>query len=566
MRFSRLVSSFLFTTSVACSAIAAPVFLVQLGSFTSKEQSAEHWQKLQSELGSELQELDFQVSEVSLPPSGKSVYRLQAGPLLSRLDALSLCSKFDEVRQDCFVVESATFTPEARNYAANTPSIPSTLPASLPEVVDDVNLEDLELDEPVVEEVQEEIAAITREEYEEIAPKADEVSGQSGTISLLEEDDDSTPLPWETAAEAAPQKVEMAQMEQPAPVAAPAIPPAAVKPPLKRPDVMPLPSRTTSYTAPRVEQVAPTRVRPSEAPRPLTVPQEVAANAPRPVVRSTNQFATPKAATRPMRSETINAPSPIKADTSGGKVEVAEAIPVPLSDDVETTTAAPVEPSFIGRRAQGWGASPSKSFMQKTVWAKVQYFAHSRAAQQFWMDLRKQYPNMTNKLRARITKPLQQRNHVQRVSLQFGPFLTTKDLQTMCGVIKDPNLKCFAQRDLGPTIEPKTSRYTSNQKPRYKSSRDYALRGRPQQKGTQYWVQLGTYSSKAAAFKAWNQAKIHYTYSLENKLPHVEQPMQSSSPRPVYRLRTGPFAVRYGAQQLCDTLIRGRRECVVVSD
>ncbi len=116
----------------ALPATAGNVFLVQLGSHKTAGEAESAWEKLQQNYPHILSNLSHQNSEIILPPAETKIYRLQAGPFDNRNHALEVCGILQEDGQDCFVVETAMFTPNttAGDVLANTGSVPTTAAAT----------------------------------------------------------------------------------------------------------------------------------------------------------------------------------------------------------------------------------------------------------------------------------------------------------------------------------------------------------------------------------------------------------------------------------------------------
>ena len=664
MRFQTLLSGLVLGISFTCSAIAAPVFLVQLGSHASKDESIQQWQKLSTEYAEKLAGMDFQSSEVILPPAGRKVYRLQAGPLPSRLDAISLCGTMHEAGNDCFVVESATFTPETSyvapianasgendmNKNPGNASDESTLaslfdfssdasdgaqlaamaPAAMPATLPDTTTAEVAAN-TAIELAQNTTTAVSKavNQAESLA-----ISGQESTQK------DSYYMPWDrgfwtsdeaedaqeiaaVAQEENTSAMYMAQAEQePTPVVAPAAAMAArdtapnvpeyiedqdsaravsavpafieerqqaqaerapqpimgVVPP-RRPEVYPLP-RATSQAEANAVKARLRQAATKELERQTPPPKRTAATQARgtivndqyrpaalPALRAPRQVAAAQPIQQPRMVAVNAAPARPAMPSGSAQVEVAEAIPVPLSEAPQAIVSPENEEYvFLGRRARAWGASPSRNFAQKTVWAKIQYFASKRAAMEFWNQLRAQYPQTTYQLRARITKPYTRHEATEKVSLQLGPFLKSSDVGVVCNLVKESPVTCGLARDMGSDSAANTPRYRPDDRG-YATMRNNATSQSPRAaRGTNYWVQLGAYPTKAAAYQAWNRLKAKHPYSLESRVANVTRPLHSSSTRATYRLRTGPFSIRAGAEQLCQGIKNGQSGCVVVSE
>ncbi len=254
-----------------------------------------------------------------------------------------------------------------------------------------------------------------------------------------------------------------------------------------------------------------------------------------------------------------------------GSIEVAEAIAVPLSNITASTEDAivgaskPINaglPTFKGRKPLGWRGTPSQSFLQKSLWIKLNYFKNEKSAQNYWRRLQNQYPTMTKNLRMRITKPYSKRKSDERTSMQLGPLLAYKDVQSLCKVASKPQLVCEVQRDTGVSTASRSRGVESGKA--IQSRRDIANRTSTRRGGTEYWAQIGSYRNRGDAMKVWSELKGKHS-TLKGKHPHLAHPAKSSSARTIYRLRTGPFSTRIAAVNLCAGLEASDTPCVVVN-
>lgn len=115
----------------AMAAHAAPVFMLQFGSFETREEADEKLGALKSKHAGVLSRMELGVREVTLPPDNLTVYRTQAGPLATRADAQSVCSQLASNGDECYVVETAMMQPAtpATQQVARAPE-PAAAPAA----------------------------------------------------------------------------------------------------------------------------------------------------------------------------------------------------------------------------------------------------------------------------------------------------------------------------------------------------------------------------------------------------------------------------------------------------
>lgn len=96
---------------LASPALAAPVFLLQFGSFETREEAESRLGELNAKHSGVLGRMQSGIREVTLPPDNLTVYRTQAGPLETRADAQSVCSQLASNGDECYVVETAMMQP-----------------------------------------------------------------------------------------------------------------------------------------------------------------------------------------------------------------------------------------------------------------------------------------------------------------------------------------------------------------------------------------------------------------------------------------------------------------------
>lgn len=104
------------TTLLSAPALAAPVFMLQFGSFESMEEAQTRLSALRSEHAGVIGSMQSGVREVTLPPDNLVVYRTQAGPVETRAAAQSICGQLASNGDECYVVETAM----APSFATNT--------------------------------------------------------------------------------------------------------------------------------------------------------------------------------------------------------------------------------------------------------------------------------------------------------------------------------------------------------------------------------------------------------------------------------------------------------------
>lgn len=130
------------TTLLSAPAMAAPVFMLQFGSFETRGEAETRLASLKSEHGGIVNGMQSGIREVTLPPDNLVVYRTQAGPVETRAQAQSICSQLASDGEECYVVETAmapSFAAPATQVAQTTPpaapapaAAPQPVPAAVP--------------------------------------------------------------------------------------------------------------------------------------------------------------------------------------------------------------------------------------------------------------------------------------------------------------------------------------------------------------------------------------------------------------------------------------------------
>lgn len=537
MQFLRNLSFFTIVCLFSFASLADTVFLIQLGSYDSSGEADTAWSDLVDNNKSTLNGLTKLNSKISLPPNNEDVYRLQAGPIKNRVEAKAICSK---LKTDCFVVETAMFIgndAEEKMLARN-------------KVILDVQDMDSEQDT------------------------------DSSSFSLLDEISDAITSPFTSSKEATIDAAAMSEEATEEAVAATKTIEEQVTENVAQKNVI-LPWLRNKDNKHRVSAT----FAPDEAADTPVIEKpeaEIAEIVKKPTDVKTTDMAKPQ-----MKSEVIiqKLPSvkvakkeakskPIIKASKQGNVEVAEAIPVPLSDITAATEAAATTnlrkttaPTiFKGRKALGWKGTPSQSFLQKSLWVKLKYFDSEKSATNYWNNLRKSNPEITKKLRMRVTKPYSQRKTSKKVSMQLGPLLSYKDVQKLCKIASTPELACEIQRDIGVSTANRGKRsVTSGKKYVSRKSLHSRYAGRKVSGASHFWIQVGSYHNRGDAMKVWSELKSQHK-ELKGLYPHLEHPAYSSSARTIYRLRSGPFSTRVAADNLCSALNADSTPCIVVNN
>ena len=316
---------------------------------------------------------------------------------------------------------------------------------------------------------------------------------------------------------------------------------------------------------------APEAVAPSTPEAAVPAASLVAPAAPlSPVSISDNAPAPMPSVSRPAPAERSAAPAiipaapPVSGQVSAGQVKVAEAVQVPLSNastarPMVTPTGRPL--ALNSNHALGWGAMPSANPREQALWVQLSYFANDATAMGYFNNLRQQYPQLAQ-MRGRIVRPYMQQTGKQLTSLRMGPFLTTRDVQSICAASARFQLRCTAVRDLGNSgsaVMDRSVPYSAYRNLSTPQALGYRSNGMQS-----YMVQLGSYATRDAAGRSWQALRSSHRPILASMQPTIIEP-RGSNMVSAYRLQTGPFATRLAAEQRCDSLRSTGVNCLVVS-
>ena len=467
-----LLSVFIPVSFVA----AAPVVMVQFGSFETNDEAQKRLTTIKSSHADVLGALPASVREVKLPPDNLTVYRTQAGPFASRTDAQSLCAKLATSGDECYVVETAVpgvavapsgaaSTLVATNETKTTvepspvtglPSTTTTVQSTTSTLPSTASLANANA-RPATS------SSVINTTTTTPVPAMD-MQTSLDTAAATQNDAMATPVivpvssdkpgfwsrmnPFNDGAKAKPAAVAI-----PLPVANPDVIPAAE--PVTATNTLPAAATLTTaeYTAPNPSSmivIPPSAIAPEAAPRLLPPPPPLTAQDKK--MLAANGFTAP-ATTAPVSLGNVPSPatsfSPVPLNDNG-TVRVEEAKHVPLSEAMYNTVVATPTPAQM----------PSASLGQRTLWAQIGQFKDVSTALAFWESYRQMHPDFPAS-RVRVASSLQQQYHGNdKMWLRVGPFASQGFIHTLCSSVSpqqnDKNvaaqygpLRCGVITDLG---------------------------------------------------------------------------------------------------------------------
>lgn len=537
-----------FALSVsAMTASAASTFLLQFGQHPTEEAARAQWDDLQRAHPDLLREMSVHIAPVD------GGFRTQASGVTSRDAAQETCNRLATAQVQCLVVETSMYTPEAlpQKFALSSEI------AAQPEepAVEYTTAQEMEGASP------ESIAPVEQAAIEPVAVAAPEEKKSFRQRFLPwfggdgEEAEQSQQQPVVQAEALRPERI-----EQPQPVEQ-----AVISQPIDR-------AAATQMSEELVQQRPQPLQQPQAAPAPAQEGQVVASRAPRPLQApqaepAQQQFvqAQPVQPVQQAPAQQIAVQPQVEATPAQGEaqIEVAEAIQVPLSFG----NGAPVPVN----KPVGYGGFPSQPAPERTLWVQLNHFASKDAAMSYWRQLTAQNPEMMRLLRVRIVTawrtPGAGANQPSAATLRMGPFADQAEINRLCEVAKQQNLRCVLIQESGTSAALGTARRQpaamENYGRRVATSRGYGNTPGVSPAGM-FWVQLGAFGSVDEARKRWDELGSVHADVLARMQPQISYPALSSSPTPVYHLRTGPFVSKSSAMNICNSLQNRHVGCVIV--
>lgn len=522
-------------------AFAGPdaTYVLQLGSFDSKEQAEQKWQELKTKNPDALGKLSLHISEISMTGDNKVTYRTQAGPVDSHAKASEICGKLFEQGNECYVVETAMFAQEsapASGNAAETEKV--TTVYTPPQQQAGTSLQMSQGDQPVAGRGPQFLDAGSQPQVQ-AAPAAQPQQAPAYASTQTQAAADNEDQNTSPAAERNPNSflfghparhhtavAQTTAMEQPAP------------------EPTPVPASKPGFFSGWFG---------SSAPAPTPAPVTVAPVAP--------------VAVTPVQT------APAAGGDVEGNVNVAEAIRVPLTQD--NTTPAPQQHVVAVAPPATPQANMPAPDSNGVFWAQINYFPDEASAHSFYEEFRNTYPDISDGIRMRITRPYAYANARGRVTLRMGTFATAGDIRAICAMASQQNLNCVSVKDASPVGAGTAyqSKSTGNLAEAFpsvssppSSSGAHFLDAPQHVDNVAYWVQFGSFSSHDDAMDKWKDMQKSNKKLLSKLRPSISEPEMSSSDSHVFRLRTGPFNSRGIADSLCDKLSMHGESCIVLGE
>jgi len=251
------------------------------------------------------------------------------------------------------------------------------------------------------------------------------------------------------------------------------------------------------------------------------------------------------------------------------KIDVAQAIPVPLSNKTSGTSGSAVVAKEL---------APVEFATGDAGWLNVSSFKTAGEANNFWDNVHGKYVDLTAGLRVRVQKSLIANNSSGRYQLSFGPFSSGNDAKQFCAkAIKavDERLSCVFEKgdaaisgniEEAPVTYERSNAYEERRKllrqASQKNSKSEQTIVTHEDGENSFWAQVVIADSKSEAKRRLEDIKAKNSDVLEG----VSSKVTSSPVRHAkYNVRLGPLANETSALELCETLQSRGFDCLVVT-
>lgn len=256
------------------------------------------------------------------------------------------------------------------------------------------------------------------------------------------------------------------------------------------------------------------------------------------------------------------------------KVEVAEAIPVPVSN-VSTGARPDFEPEAQMDETTVAPAKPAEEVKVETVgWLRVRSFDTEDNASAFWQNARGRNAALAAGLRVRITRPLMARG-IGGVTLNIGPFGSESDANHFCEqaiLSVDSMLTCsFSATEPGRNASASVSAYERGDD--YQARRRQGTSQRqnassepytpPKIEIHAYWVQLLDSNNQGEALEEWERIKTDHADLLRDYPSRISSSMGRQRG---YSVKVGPIEMEQDATTLCSELQARGVNCKIYSN
>ena len=283
-----------------------------------------------------------------------------------------------------------------------------------------------------------------------------------------------------------------------------------------------------------------------------------------------------------LTADPINPPPPVQETSSlpwlqdnskrQGRVQVAEAIRVPLTDDFNPegngkVTVSPLSELHPTFKKQAAANNVDTTGGNGAGWLTVDTFPNEDVATSFWEETRATLPKSEKTLHVRVMKPLMAEQQ-STASLAIGPFADSTQAAAFCDSIqaKDRGLNCHY--DGSPATEKTQLAHGDAYNNRRMAEARKHLKENPLAdispaagSSKQYWVQVVSASNQLEALHEWETLKSSNADLLGKMRSSVSA---SATNHDIFVVRVGPIAGNDDAVQLCTKLQSRSIDCRVL--
>lgn len=240
------------------------------------------------------------------------------------------------------------------------------------------------------------------------------------------------------------------------------------------------------------------------------------------------------------------------APAKDAKVDVAEAIPVPVTTDNNEVSVGEATPvfSFDNMFSSAPDAAANGSASSGPGWLSVQPFLNEESAKAFWKNLKKRKLEDSKDLTMQVIHPLVSHD-IPKVILALGSFPSEQAAMKYCNdyIASSRYLECSFSGQPPEGEDPANIARNDSHSP---AADEYSL----------FWVDVLSESSQDKALERWERIRT----DNDDLLSDVRSQITASMAKPgQYMVRVGPLKMKSRANKLCDALKARKIECTVSS-
>ncbi|GEM_PF-5653319 len=333
---------------------------------------------------------------------------------------------------------------------------------------------------------------------------------------------------------------------------------------------------------PKFKDVAEITSAKEEAKKPLTITPKTVEIPASNLKNTTEKSASPFVSPAPL----VSSDALTGAPSAKAQVNIAEAVPVPLSSDSANNdgSRASYSGSSSARATSNYAAQGAGS---GNFWAELSYFNSNADAYNYWNSIKERSGNNLDNLDLRVVQPFRKYRTAPRYSLRVGPFPTLLAIRQLCADTRNEKLLCRAVKQTSSnrhrTASLKAGRIGTGARNFFSTLPQNSIDGdsaaelpqgryasisrqpKPANLGSGYWLQLGSFPNAGLAARAWQMLQDNHKNILGNLSEQITTPNGSNLSNARYRLRTGPFNSNSAAMNICSRLQAGGGSCIVIS-